>query len=258
MFSRVLFKTRTYFNDPPVVPPVPPPPPPPAKTFTQEEVNALLAENKKSLQKQNQELVNQLETLKTNTKLTTEEKQALQDRIDALSTQHMTEQQKLQAALDKTSKESKVQVEALTTESKKWQGEYQRLLVTQGIIAGAVEHKAADRTGEQLAAMLLPRAKVVEKLDDSGQPTGIFEAKLPVTVIDPKTKKPVVVELPIVEAIGKMREDPKNSNLFLIDGKPGFGGTNGGSGGNGTGKPAFDPKMSPSDYRKNRAEIIGG
>lgn len=252
MFSRL--KTRTYFNDPP---PVPPPPPPPAKTtFTQEEVNAMMAENKKALQKQNAELVTQLEALKQGKGLSEQEKADLQARIDQLSTQHMTETQRLQAALDTANKTAKTQVESLTGESKKWQGEYQKLLVTHGILNGAATHKAADPTGEQLISMLLPRAKVVEVVDDAGQATGVYQAVLPITVLD-KAKKPVVVELPIAEAIGKMREDPKNANLFLIDGKPGFGGNNGAAGGGGNSKPAFDPTMSASDYRKNRKEIIG-
>jgi hypothetical protein len=250
MFS---LKTRTYFNDPPVVPP---PPPPPAKTFTQDEVNALMAENKKTLQKQNAELVAQLETLKQGKGLSEQEKADLQTRIDQLSTQHMTETQRLQAALDAANKTAKTQVESLTGESKKWQGEYQRLLVTQGILQGVAAHKAADPTGEQLISMLMPRAKVVEIVDDAGQATGVYQAVLPVTVLD-KAKKPVVVELPIAEAIGEMRKDTKNANLFLTDGKPGYGGNNSGTGGGG-GKPAFDPTMSPSDYRKHRKEIIGG
>lgn len=246
-------KTRTYFNDP--LPPPPPPPPPAKTTFTQEEVNAMMAENKKALQKQNAELVTQLETLKQGKGLSEQEKADLQARIDQLSTQHMTEQQKLQAQVAKLEKDGKAALESLTGESKKWQGEYQRLLVTQGILQGVAAHKAADPTGEQLISMLMPRAKVVEVLDDAGNATGVYQAVLPVTIFD-KTKKPVAVELPVAEAIGKMREDPKNANLFLTDGKPGFGGSNS-AGGGGSGKPAFDPNMAPSDYRKNRKSILG-
>ncbi len=242
-----LFKTKTYFNPDPVLPPPPTPPP----TFTQEQVNAMLAENKKALQKQNAELVTQLETLKTSKGLSEQEKADLQARIDQLSTEHMTEQQKLQAQVATLEKTGKAALESATGESKKWQGEYQKLLVTNGIAQGAVKHSAARAS--QLEAMLLPRAKVVEMLDEAGNPTGVYEARLPITVMDAKTKKPVLVELPIVEAIGKMREDPENANLFLTDGKPGLGGTNLGGGGGGKGG-GFRSDMTPAEYRKFRKE----
>jgi hypothetical protein len=240
-------KTRTYFNDPPVVPPVPPAPPPP-QMFTQEQVNKMMADHKKTLQAQNQELVTQLETLKQSAGLTQQERDDLQTRIDALTSQHQTESERLKSQLDKTTKESKAALEAAANESSRWQKEYQRLLISNGIAAGAMEHKAANP--DQLTAMLLPQAKVVEVLDDSGKATGVFEARLPMTVTDKKTGKPVAVELPLVEAIGKLREDPKNANLFLVDGRPGFGGSNAGSAG---GNPNPDvTKMSHEQFREMR------
>ena len=94
---------------------------------------------------------------------------------------------------------------------------------------------------------------MVEEVDDAGNGTGRYVAKLAVDVLDPKTKKMVTLELPIDEAIGEMRKDATNANLFLTDGKPGIGGT--GSAGQG-GKSGVDwSKISAKEHRELRKKM---
>lgn len=250
-------KTTTFYDDgdPPAVPPVPPPPPPPppTKTFTQEQVNAMLAENKKGLQKQNQELVAQLEQLRENVNLTAAQKEELDLRIQTLSQQHLTEQQKIALELDTTKKKLKTETEALANEANQWKGAFQSVMVQNAVLAGASQHKAAN--AEQLLDLVGNKAKVVQELDAEGKPTGKFLVKLPVKQIDPKTKQPVVVELDAIEAIGKMREDPTNANLFLFDGKAGHGGSNHPNNPASGGTPDFS-KMTPAQYRQWRKDNV--
>lgn len=248
-----LVKTATqYDDDPPPVPPVspPPPPPPPAvKMFTQEQVNAIVNDNKKATKAANEALVKQLEELRENVNLTTAQKDELDARIQNLSQQHLTEQQKLALELDTTKKKLKTDTDALANEAKQWQGAFQSVMVNNAVLAGAVKHKAANE--EQLLGLLEGKAKVVQELDAEGKPTGKFLVKIPVKVIDPKTKAPTVVELDAVEAIGKMREDPANHNLFLFDGKPGHGGSNHPNN-PATGAAPDQSKMTPAQYREWR------
>lgn len=248
-------KIHTYYDEPePTVPPtVPPPPPPPAPvTFTQAQVDKMMAEHRKGLQTQNAELVKQLEELRQSANLTQQQRDELDARINNLTQQHLTTEQKLKAQVEATEKKYKADTENLTNESRKWKGNYEKLLVTNEILKGAMQYKAAKDT--QLLAMLLPNAKVVEEVDDKGQPTGNFVAKLPTTVIDPKSKQKVTLELPIVEAIGKMRDDPDNANLFLIDGKPGFGGSGNAPTGSGSGEVDWS-KLTPAQHRAKRKEL---
>ena len=80
---------------------------------------------------------------------------------------------------------------------------------------------------------------------------GRFLVKLPVKVVDPKTKAEQTLELDAIEAIGKMRENPANGNLFLFDGKTGLGGTNHPNNPATEGQPDF-AKMSPAQYQEWR------
>lgn len=248
LFSKV--KTRTYFDD--TVPPVvPPPPPPPPVTFTQEQVNKMLADNKRALQTQNTELVKQLEEIRATATLTVQQKEELDTRIQTLTQQHLTKEQQIAAELDKTNKKYKTDTEVLGNEAKKWRSSFDSVLVNNAIIEGASKHKAASP--KQMQALLSAKAKVVEEVDDKGQATGNFVVKLPMAVIDPKTKVAVVVDLNMDEAIAKMREDPENANLFLNgDGKSGLGGSNVGQGGKSG--PIDFKNMTPAEYQKWRTD----
>ena len=255
MFESSLYNIDfTYYNDPPISPPPPPPPPTPDdKKFSQGDLDRLMAEHRKKLQSENKDLVDQLTKLRENVNLTAQEKEALETRINSLSQQHLTDTQKLQAELDTTKKKLSSENEGLKVAGQKWQGLFNNLLVTNAILQGASEHKAVNAA--QLAAMLSPSAKVVEVLDEKGQPTGEYAAKLPIKTVDPKTKAEVVIDLPIVEAIGKMREDENNANLFIIDGSPGFGGN--GNVKAGSEKGSFRKDMTPEQYREYRKKQKG-
>ena len=256
ILTQKLRKTFTFYNDPPAVPPTvpptvppPPPPPPPAagKTFTQDEVNRMMAEHKRTLQENNAALVTQLEELRKNTALTQQQKDELDTRIQVLSQQHLTEQQKLQLQLDQATKKAKTEAETLAQEAKTWKGAFEGTMIENAVLAGSSEHKAVN--AGQLLDLLRGKAKVVQELDASGQPTGKFLVKLPVKVVNPKTKAAEILELDAVEAIGKMREDPSNGNLFMFDGKTGLGGTNHPNNtAAGDGTPDFS-KMTPSEFR---------
>lgn len=244
--------SRSYYDDPPASPPVsppPPPPPPPAKTFTQADVDRLMAEHRKGLQTQLQDAVKQLETVRETANLTQQQKDELDARIQTLTQQHQTKEQQLAAEVEKVNKKYKSDTETLAQEGNKWKSSFNNLLVENSIILGAEKHKAAST--KQMIALLGSKAKVVEEVDDKGQATGKFVVKLPMVINDAKTKQPVALELDIVEAIGKMREDPENANLFLTDGKPGLGGNNNNAAGGGGGG-GFNPSMTPAQYAEFR------
>ncbi len=249
----MILKAFTYHDEPGTSPPPPPPPPPPGgRTFTQPEVDKLMAEHRKGLQTQNAELIKQLEELKTTSGLTAQQKEELEARIETLSQQHQTKEQQLAAELEKVNKKYKTDTENLGNETKKWKSAFDNTLIENAILAGATKHTAASAA--QLKSMLQSRAKVVEELGDDGKPTGKFVVKLPMTVLDPKTKKPVDVELEMIEAIGKMKEDTENANLFLYDGKPGFGGNNAAGGGPGSGTIDW-ANLTPEQHREMRKKV---
>lgn len=248
-------KNRTYFDDPPAVPPVSPPPPPPpappAKVFTQAEVDKLMEAHRVGLQKSNAEMATQLETLRANVNLTQQQRDELDGQITALKQQHLTDAQKREQESVAAKKKYDTDIATATTEAKKWQSGFQKLIAVNAIKDAAGLYKAAS--SKQLEMMLLPQVKVVEGTDADGKATGEYVAKLSTTVIDPKTKQQVQVDLPVIEAVEIMKKDPEYANLFVGDGRGGIGGSGGTSPLNIAGQPDFK-NMTPQQYRDWRAK----
>jgi hypothetical protein len=254
---------KLYYNDPPASPPVSPPPvspppasppvsPPPAsgKVFTQDEVNKLMEDHRKNLQNQNKELITQLEELRNNNNLTAQEKENLQARIDTLSQQHLTKDQQNQEAYAKLQKKYESDTKNLKEAEATWKTRFEGVMVDNAIALGANQHNA--RSAKQLQMMFKNQAKVVEVVGDDGKPTGVWEARMPVEVTDPKTKQKATVELAVQDAIGKLREIDEFANLFNTDVKSGFGGGNYNSGASGNGSTPDFSKMTPDEYAEWR------
>src|ERR1017187_8689863 len=64
-------------------------------SLTQTELNKMMADNRKKLTSQNQELITQLETLKEQTNLTVQQKEELETRIGQLEALNMTKEELL-------------------------------------------------------------------------------------------------------------------------------------------------------------------
>lgn len=251
---------RGYYNDdppasPPVVPPPPPSPPPAvppgAKVYTQAQLDEIFANQRKELQKKNQDMAAELERLSQSNRLTAEEKEALATQVTNLNQQHLTEKDKLQQQVEQANKKAKADADKLTADRDHWLQSHNKLLIKNAIISGAAKHQAAS--DKQLLLMLQGQAKVVEDQDSEGKPIpGQYVAKLPMPVVDKATKAVTIVDMLIDDAIGELKKNPEYQNLFLVDGKPGFGGL-GNAGGNSGTPSTYQPGTNPADYRKQRS-----
>ncbi len=218
------------------------------KQFNQEQVNTFLAEEKRKHQTQQRKMAADLEELKKTATLTTEQKEGLEQRIEELQTQYMTIEEKARRAEEAAKKEYDERVETLTKERNVWQIKHSELVIDTEIIKAAADQKALFC--EQITALLTPKTKLTEKLDDAGKPTGDYEPKVAFPDTD-KDDKPILLELTVAEAVKRMKELPKYGNLFE-------GGKVGGLGGTGSttsGKPLDLVKIAredPETYRELR------
>jgi len=190
-----------------------PPPAPPEKTFTQEDVNRLLATNKRELQSKLEASLAKLNELEK-----VGDPLALKAKIEELSTSLMTKEEIAKKEQEKLQKKYEEDLVRQKTEAESWAQRYKQSRIKESIAQAAAQHNAYNAA--QLEMLLAPTAKVVEKTDADGKGLGEFEVKLPVQVGDK------VLELPASEAVAKMRENTAVfGNLFKIDSKSGFGGT---------------------------------
>lgn len=231
------------------------------KTYTQEEFDTHMAgvrrkyEQREEKHKQAQkELAAQLEKQKKSKGLSDEERTALQTRIDELENEFLSEKEKAERAAKAEREQYASQIDSLTGQTKHWRSSYEREVLKNGLRAAASEHKAYDRSGDQIAAILGPMVEFKDVLDDDDQPTGDVKPVIRFPDVDSKTKDSITMEYTIGEAVKRMTELDKYANLFEDTMRGGLGGGKNG------GKPAGKidvrklAKENPAEYRRLRKE----
>jgi len=216
----------------------------------QQELNVLMADNRRNLTKQNSELVKELESLKRNSMLTQEERDNLQSRISQLEEQYMTKEELAKREITKKQKEYEQEIETIKKQQETWQQLYTTETIDRALQDAAINNKA-ERPW-QIVDMLRAKTQLSEDLDESGRPTGRY---VPVIKFNDVTEdgKPVVLELSPDAALKRMRELPDQfGNLFQGTKTGGLGESNNGLG-TGTRQPALQEIMDdPAKYAEWR------
>ena len=224
-------------------------PPTGEKVFKQEDVNRLLAEERRKLQTGAQKLAGELEALRTKASLTQQERDELSTRIDALQSEYMTKEELTKRQLDKAKKEADDRIAALEGTAKTWQSKYTTTTIKRTITDAAASNDAYN--AGQIVAILERDATLVDVLDEDQKPTGEHEVRIKFNDVD-KGGKAVTLTLTPAEAVKRMKEIGDFQNLFKGTGTGGVGSTNRGSG-----KPldaANLARTNPEEYRKLRKE----
>lgn len=220
------------------------------ESFNQEDVNKLMAHNKRGLRDANQQMVQRLETLQQQENLTKQQRDDLQTEIDQLKAQSQTKEQQAQAEYTKLQTKYTKDLKEVTDKSTAWEGRYKSKTKSDDLLKAAIGHKAFNPN--QIVQILLPQTDVVEEVKQ-GQPTGNFISQVKFTGLD-KDQKPIDLTLSPEDAVKAMTEMPEQyGNLFRNDANGGVGGM-----------PATSPAakdldlgtMTHADYVKNRPKIL--
>jgi hypothetical protein len=214
------------------------------KTFKQDEVNALLAKERRTLQDKNKQLVQQLEAMQQQSNLTVQQKEDLQKQIDDLNSQYQTKEQQLQDETKKLQKKLEADTKVLSSERDHWRNTYESEARARAISDAATAEEAFNPT--QIVAFLEPKTRIVE--DKSGT-TIKYVPKVKFASTNDKGES-IELDLTVPEAVKKMKEDTaRYGNLFKSTLNGGVGGkANDGGAGN-----ADISKMSFDEYQKYRA-----
>jgi len=217
----------------------------------QEELNNMMATNRKKLTTQNQTLIQQLEELKDQTNITTQQKTELEERIEQLSNQYLTKEELTKKEQQKLSQKFQKDLEKATTESESWRDRYTQSRIQRELLDSAVTAKAINP--DILVDMLSGKTYLGQKLGDNGQPTGEFEVKIKFQDSD-ESGNPITVELSPEATVKRMQELPnKYGNLFQTTATGGMGASSGMGGSRS--QPALQSILKdPVAYAKWRKE----
>ena len=192
--------------------------------------------------KQNAELATKLKALQSSSSLTQQERDDLASQIETLETSMQTEQERSQGEQKRLQKKYESDTKALTDERDTWRSRFESTEVRRALTDAAVS--AGAENPSQIALMFGGNAKLVQDQAD-GKPVESFTPMLSFTGLGEDGKTQETLELPIAEAIAKIKADGLNANLFKHSSKPGTGTPpSGGSGGNGA-DVSSDPNNPP-------------
>lgn len=246
------------YSDPPAGDPPPPagdPPPPakdPPKTYTQEHVNKLLADDRRKHKEQVQQAVAQLEDMKKTVQMSDQQRAELEGRIENLNTSLMTAEEKTKAELGKKDKELKTLAEGLTSERDRWRSSYSQEVITNQILKSSAIHDAVS--ADQMLDFLAPKTRLVEVLDADGKTVKGYIPKAKIRTVNEKGEE-IELDLTVEETMKRLKEDTSRyGNLFKGGVNSGIGGK-GSTGGSGSASLEDLAKGPAETYRANRAKF---
>lgn len=193
---------------------------PASKTFTQDDVNRLLAAEKRKHNQTTQRALDELQALRTKAELTDAERRELDTRIESLQGELLTKEELAKKERDKLVKSYEDQLAARQASSEQWQARYTESTIQRSLVDAAVGGNAFSAS--QIVAILKPSTRLVEVLDEDGKPTGDYTAKVKFADVD-KNGKQVTLDLTPAEAVKRMREMDDYLNLFKGEGASGIG-----------------------------------
>ena len=219
-------------------------------TFTQDQVNSMLAEQKRKMQKTVNDQVKKIENLSKTANLTKEEKDNLAKQVSTIKTTLETEKQR--AAREKAEQKNQFdqQVSELTAERDRYKGLYEGSTIKRSISDAASANKAINNA--QVMAILEPNTSLIEDIDDDGIGLGTYK---PVVKFADKDKEgnSVQVQYTPAEAVKRMTELSDFANLFESTNKGGAGKTNEGESGKAT--DLKSAANSNEDWAENRKKF---
>lgn len=186
-----------------------------AGLFTQDELNTIMADERRKEQTKAAEKLNGLQVEVEALRKRGGDTTALQAKVEELNSQLLTKEQlaKKKEAEDKAVYEA--EQKRLQEKNNAWEEKYMKTVRKTALTSAAAKHDAFDP--EQLELILAPVTTVKEKTDNEGKGTGEYEVVTAIT-IDGKT-----LTLPVDEAVEKMRAEKRFANQFRAKGQPGTG-----------------------------------
>lgn len=224
-------------------------------TFTQDELNKKMAENKRSLQKQLKTLESNYAKLLENQSLTDATRQALEEDLENVRKSQRTEKQQMEIESKRAAEKHQNELKQTQEKADKYEKLFRESTVERAITDAAAKHEAYNPS--QFISLLSPKTKLVEEVDAANQRTGRLVPMVEVYVknentdtYEPALKTP---EQAIEDMKGNLSE---YGNMFRPNVVRGIGeGTSPTS--NGTPGRVDARRLDPKDYMEMRKTAAG-
>ena len=221
-----------------------------SQTFTQDDINKFLANDRRKHTEKYQALENSYKKLLEQKDLAAGDRRNLQEELENLQKTFRTKEQQAEYEKKQIEAKYKTDLERQTEAAKTWESKYKQNMLESSLRDAASKGDAYN--DDQITSILRPITKIVEVTDEAGNPTGNFKPVIDFPDVDEKTGEKIITGRTPEEAVQRMKELPHiYGNLFRAN-------LNGGIGGNTdatSGKSVDVTKMSYDQYKKHRDEV---
>lgn len=183
-------------------------------SFSQEDVNRFLAEDRRKHQTALAQVEAQLQEALNDKTMTEATRKALEDNLASIQGQLRTKEQQLAHEKKLLEETHNTETTGLKEKVVFWENLYRDSTVERALQDAAVKNDAFN--SEQIIVMLRPHTKLLEAVDEkTGKTTGKYRPMVEMDDVDPKTGDPVVMVRTPEEAVKRMKELPDiYGNLF--------------------------------------------
>lgn len=241
-----LWTARSYRDDPTDPPPHTDPNKPVAngnnRTFTQEELNNIIARELGPYKEREQKIKQRLDELTSQNVSTEEEKKAYRQKLSEMETIMLTKEQQAQREQEKVKAEADQKQKRLEEEASTWKSRFTQREIVHAIVEAATAH--GGYKPRQFVPFLEGKARLEERVDSEGLPTGEFDVKIRWDGVD-KDGRPAKMDLSPHDTVKAMKGNEEYANFFLSEaGGTGYVPTRGSK----SSGPVDVSKMSTEDY----------
>lgn len=227
------------------------------KTFSQDDLNRFLADDRRKTEAKYKDKVDSLETSYqeaiNNNAIGGEDRQELENQLEDLRARHRTKEQQL--AFDKKQAEeaSTQRISELEARSNQWESRFTESTINRELQSAAVEFDAYNP--DLVVTHLKGSTSLEDKVDQDGKPTGQLAPMVTMTVKNEDTGVAEALKMTPSEAVAYMKKNPESYGGFFKNNiREGIGGTSS-TGGAMSGDGTVDvTKLSDEQYFKLRRE----
>jgi len=231
-----------------------------AKAFSQEEVNKILAEDRRKHQAKLQEMETKLKAALDSNTLSEKDRKALQENLETVQGQLRSKEEQLALEKKQLQEQYAAQLKEAHEKSSFFETLYRDSTVERALTDAAVKNEAFSPS--QLVTQLRPMTKLVPDVDPkTGKPTGKFRPMVEMQTINQTTGELETKAYTPEDAVKKMKDDPTNwGNMFRSGVVSGIGSSSA-TGGLTSGNGQIDlRKMTPQlflELQKKNPELLG-
>jgi len=219
------------------------------KTFTQDQVNKFLADDRRKHSDKYTSLEQSYQDLLNNQSVVGEERSQLEDQLKNLQAQFRTKEQQAQFEAQETKTSYERQIEQLQNDKKVWEDRYTDSSISNSLQSAAMEHDAFNPN--QIITQLRSNTRLVEEMGDNNQPTGRLVPMVEMKVLTDGAAE--TLQMTPNEAVAYMKKSPEQwGNFFKNNIREGMGSLSATDGSIGDGGAVDHSKMTTEQYMKLR------